>query len=436
MPVKTNREIFYQDGYESISQLVAERHCAFFDYAENKKYLEITFLTLRAYESLRVVGSEGLNSNGLGVLLYDGMRLADLTRSIFISDARLIRKIRKKLDSEIVDGSAYEVDILREPTAEAISLTVDEDKPLFLLIGKKRGSLPPVEPICERCKKADASFFSRFTPRTLRVFNVGQASFNVLSNGHGSYMAFDLGLPLSFQRDALSAKEANDIHSAQDYIPSCPFKAVVLSHFDYDHISGYRYMTTNQLMKASWFVPDPTYCCSNPDKELSVTAKVLLILLVACNKAYLVSGPNSYEMVSCSGSYVRLYPGTACKKKCCTRQNQMGLVTEIESYDARALLPGDSQYCCWNKDVLDHSPFDLVLVPHHGGWKKECGFRDVRGKYVVLSYGSHNTYSHPSGVLISTIRHCSPGAEIIGAPFFKKARLLYSFSTKTIRWEK
>ena len=356
--------------------------------------------------------------------------LFQLVRTLFVDDEETIEYIKARLEQGGGDDAdrLYRIEISSQRTYESIFLYEGRDRTLYLTIKEYDSRMPSIAGIFA-AEPLTPEHRIYCVPRTLRIFNVGQASFCEASNGHGTYIAFDIGLPHPSQRDPLNAKEKKDIQKAEYHIKNRRFKAVVISHFDYDHISGYLQMTLRQLRNTHWYIPDPR---ASGTKTLSGTAKWLLIMLCGCRSFSLV-GKATEVFANPTKASLLLYPGHFCGSKHCSLGNQLGLCAVLRSLNGSVLLPGDSMPCCWDPEVHCGVPYDLLLAPHHGA--KTCcgGFCHLSEKYFVISYGTRNTYRHPSKELVRWLREHHSHIEVCGSPFFSSNSRYYSFSTRKLK---
>lgn len=357
--------------------------------------------------------------------------LFQLVRTLFVDDSETIERIRAWLGQEEDegDGQLYRIEISPEESDESIFLGKDQDRSLYLAIKGYHSPMPSIAEALSMTEPLIPEYHIHSVPRTLRIFNVGQASFCEASNGHGTYIAFDIGLPHPSQRDPLNAKEKKDIQKAEGYIKNRRFKAVVISHFDYDHISGYLQMTLRQLRNTHWYIPDPR---ASGAKTLSGAAKWLLIMLCGCRSFSLV-GRATEVFANPTKASLLLYPGHFCGSKHCSLGNQLGLCAVLRSLNGSVLLPGDSMPFCWDPEVHRMAPYDLLLAPHHGA-KTCCGeCCHLPEKYFVISYGTRNAYRHPSKELVRWLQEYHSHIEVCGSPFFSSNSRYYSFSTRKLK---
>ncbi len=260
---------------------------------------------------------------------------------------------------------------------------------------------------------------------------MGQACSRVAGDGGGNFIAFDLGLPLPFQKDPLSKKEKDDIAAARRHMETTPFKAVVFSHYDYDRISGFKRLPISSIGETCWFGYDPLAFGIDPDKDLSFAARSMLAILIGYGRLRLLSGP--YTFGSRSGGHIDLVPGQPCDRNCCTSRNQVGVSAAIMVHGHSALLPGDSMYRCWNPAICSRK-YDLVMVPHHGADIRDCPLEGVFGKYVIFSYGTHNTYGHPTVKHVKAIQKRVGPDGVLGTPYFRWGSLVFSFIGGDYYW--
>lgn len=373
--------------------------------------------------------------------LKQSEKLKDMIRIVQIeANEEVIKKIRKMTGFEdymMFDNISYfECEITSVPSINALELLLingESFKNWYLRVKNHVGELPSIDPILE-CIGLKEFTKLNFTPGNLRVFNVGQACYNVIGNGKGDYIAVDIGLPLSNQRDLLNRKEEQDIINGQQDLSSRAFKACILTHYDYDHISGCLFMSFNQIKHARWYLFDPKQNGFNPDNNLCQLAKFLLLVLCFFRNVNFVEEP--IDLLKNKTSSIELFPGMLCQKYCCTKQNQLGISILINSKGHSAFLPGDSIYNAWNDTLKNlNRQFDFCLVPHHGASIASCSFINVYKTYAIFCYGTHNSYGHPFNNHVRRILSLVGKNTTFATPFFKKSSMIYSFKTGRYYWK-
>lgn len=374
--------------------------------------------------------------------LTQSEKLKDMIRIVQIeANDEVIEIIRGMTNFEyemIFDNMSYfECEVTSVPSINASELLLINGKSFknwYLRVKKYGGKLPSIIGLIRNYVGLKKFTKLNFTPRNLRVFNVGQACYNVIGNGRGDYIAVDIGLPLSNQRDLLNQKEEQDIINGQQDLSSRAFKACILTHYDYDHVSGFSFMSSNQKKNARWYLFDPNQNGLNPDKNLCQLAKLLLLEICSLGNVNFVVQP--VDLLKNKTSSIKLFPGMLCQKYCCTKQNQLGISVLINSKGHSAFLPGDSMYNAWNKALKNlNRQFDFCLVPHHGASIASCKVFNVYKTYAIFCYGTHNSYGHPFSDHVRRILSLVGKNTTFATPFFKKSSMIYSFKTGRYYWK-
>lgn len=415
--------------------------------------------------SFRLVGEEGDNPSEIEISFFGGSFIrsfARLARGDFVyergasidferpdlkigsiriyADQNSINSVRDSMkdyaDDPFDNRSYFEYLISNDNVWGSLALNLAggaSHKTRYLVLRGFAGSLPSIGIPLQHLKSSPFIKLT-FTPRNIRIFNVGQACYSVVGNGKGAFIAADIGFPLPSQRDPLNIKEGNDLKIAKDDLRSRDFKAFILSHYDYDHISGFRFLSLRQIINAQWYLFDPTNYGMDPNKKLSNLAKSMLLLLSYFRNANLVR--TNVDLLQNTNAVIKLFPGRPCGKLCCTRQNQLGLSTIIDSKSHTAFLPGDSMYEAWDIGLKSYlTKADLCLVPHHGASISSCSFQKVYGHYAVFCYGTHNSYGHPCKNHVHSVMSLVGQGGTFASPFFRKTTLIYSFKTGGYYWK-
>lgn len=270
-----------------------------------------------------------------------------------------------------------------------------------------------------------------FNPLTLSILNVGQANFALLASRNHT-IAIDIGFPLSFEIDPLNPYEKGEISKAKCFLQNKKLYCVILTHYDYDHISGYKFWNSNQQTIWIGFNPTPL------NISLGVYAQKMIAYLSKQSKFILING--NYSFKSTSGASLELFqgqPSAICTATCkvCSLNNMCGISIKISKNGFSALLPGDCMYGGWNSN-LSNTNYSLLCVPHHGGVLMSCQIPKFKCNNLIFSYGSKNTYGHPDRKHISTLKKQCVPSKSYGTPFFGNHRLIFSFSTGKLYFRK
>ncbi len=227
----------------------------------------------------------------------------------------------------------------------------------------------------------------------LRVFNVGQANCSALikykddkKKDYDVVVVFDLG----YQKKNGKNSKLDEMISKIDNNTT-----IIISHFHQDHINN---ITKHcQIMTNRWVFPS---CDPSKHKAYKVFQA---LLCVATKKTY--SGnvyvfPTPYSLSFNLSIHQHNGKATDFYQKG-DNVNAQSLVCDLSIGEKRVLIPGDALYEEYDTLNLD-SPFDFVLVPHHGclysdkqNTPKVKKINRVVGKdtYGIASCG-YNTYGH------------------------------------------
>lgn len=216
-------------------------------------------------------------------------------------------------------------------------------------------------------------FDSRVKGCEVRIYNVGQANC-CYCDLKTKKIFFDIGVT----RSAEDIKTST-VHSAVKEISTLDVDAVILSHWDLDHILG---VCCNQhcLKEKIWIVPDFEKMYSQPTASI----KRLCNYLIKDGKSKLFMVDTSQEnkkdkpFFESSNKAVTIYKGELRASHGVNKRNNGGLLLKLEN-NRNILLPGD----CENQVILKvtgANQYDNVLVPHHGAVMSEPTFRGKKGK--------------------------------------------------------
>lgn len=203
-------------------------------------------------------------------------------------------------------------------------------------------------------------------PYAIRVNDVGQASFATLTGHDGRpLMHYDVGWPVAF----------NGKTAPQTFVQPNEIVPVVISHWDYDHISGfYRFP---QLQRALWIAPVQRLGPGGRKIAATLARRSLLLGLSSAKRVSWRWG----ELLKCSG-----LPNVV---------NQSGLALAVRLMSGKkALLVGDADY-----DTIGLPPgssFDYLAVTHHGAlFSGSVPLAAAPAASSVISVGRGNVYRHP-----------------------------------------
>jgi hypothetical protein len=210
----------------------------------------------------------------------------------------------------------------------------------------------------------------------LAVYDVGQGNCNAVVNDAGMpFLYFDLGTAWGFNSKT-RPKTINFCFSAEP--------AIVLSHWDQDHWFAVRY--DPRALDRKWIVPQQQLRPSHAKLAAELLAKGnLLVCPPNFGSIPLPFMPG--QLIECTGSTM----------------NDSGIALQIHFTERSHERPqrrkrftvvaaGDAAF-----RYVPVGGFDSFVAPHHGAFLKPKDVPKAAGasKYAV-SYGSNNTYGHPT----------------------------------------
>lgn len=218
---------------------------------------------------------------------------------------------------------------------------------------------------------------------SLTVYNVGQGNFVYLHANNNYYkVAFDVGIDIK-------CDNYND--NIEKLLPD----AIILSHWDLDHILGIKLLKDN-VMSISWLAPD----IKELEGKSSLSARRLAAYLAKNEKLCMISKDFNNKNVF-KGKYNELYKGSGTGKYS-TINNNHGLLLKLCMNGFDVILPGDCEYSAWPQKIsFFKNKYDVMVLPHHGGSMLKKINKDVKPYMLgIVSYGEGNNYKHPSGDML------------------------------------
>ena len=218
---------------------------------------------------------------------------------------------------------------------------------------------------------------------SLTVYNVGQGNFVYLHANNNYYkVAFDVGIDIK-------CNNYND--NIEKLLPD----AIILSHWDLDHILGIKLLKDN-VMSISWLAPD----IKELEGKSSLSARRLAAYLAKNEKLCMISKDFNNKNVF-KGKYNELYKGSGTGKYS-TINNNHGLLLKLCMNGFDVILPGDCEYSAWPQKIsFFKNKYDVMVLPHHGGSMLKKINKDVKPYMLgIVSYGEGNNYKHPSGDML------------------------------------
>lgn len=204
--------------------------------------------------------------------------------------------------------------------------------------------------------KLDRLFDDKIKSYETRIYNVGQANC-CYCDLTTKKIFFDIGVTRS--SDEI---QTPTVQSAVQELSTLDVDAVILSHWDLDHILGVCY-NQNCLKKKIWIVPDFEKMYSTP----CISIKRVCNYLIKNGKSELLMVDTSEKnklLFESSNKAVTIYMGELKASHGVNKRNNGGLLLKLEN-KKNILLPGDCENQVIPKAAVTHR-YDNVLVPHHG----------------------------------------------------------------------
>ena len=289
----------------------------------------------RRYLVFRIIDLEDQE----GAIEIQGDHLTFIGDLLFSASPVLVRKVGIVLEDVLIKGTA-------------------EERKLNAIFSKWN------DEIKKSCIRDDAMIKSElnyfFSPSeictSINLYNVGQTNCCYCDLGHKK-MFFDIGVTRSSED-----LKAPLIDSALTEISKLDIDAVMLSHWDMDHILGVCY---NQkcLNNKLWIVPDFDHLYYYP--PVAVRRVCNYLLKVGRSKVLMLNTCQSNKQYFAShNDQVSIYLGEPKAANGINKANNGGLLMGLQNRRT-ILLPGD----CENSMIPNAAvakQYDYVVVPHHG----------------------------------------------------------------------
>lgn len=220
------------------------------------------------------------------------------------------------------------------------------------------------------------------------IYSVGLAnnSYLMLEDiyGHSYSILYDMGK--THLSKVLNRKEVNS--TIKSFYKS-RFDAVVLSHWDSDHIIAVGDYDPRTLYSKNrlWIAPDINMLAPN---EISTGAVRLACYITSKCKTFFYDNPNTMINLGVPFDSFQIWQGKATPSKTASHQNNIGLMIHISGVgeyfveqginkksitksfvnrrsnsDISILMCGDCVYDNWPDALIDNN-HDILWVPHHG----------------------------------------------------------------------
>ena len=239
-----------------------------------------------------------------------------------------------------------------------------------------------------------------------RIYNVGNGNLIRLS-GDSFKMMFDVGYHQRSHPGGSRMKYGAAVRSFQKVIPN----AVVLSHWDDDHIMGCVY-APEKLFECPWIAPEIV-------KKNAISAKRLAAYLTKKNKLTIVqrnSAARKLVEIKNPDSTITFYVG-ANRKFDLSKENCGGILIEIKNQQngklTESLFSGDVPYKAVKSVIWDlrTEGYDNLIVPHHGS-DMDCSALKVKKSAVAIVCGD-GTVTRPCKPHKEKLESGKTGYEVI-----------------------
>lgn len=212
--------------------------------------------------------------------------------------------------------------------------------------------------------------FDAIKCKKVGIYNVGQANC-CFCDLDVKKLFFDIGVTRS-----KADRERKQISNAIDRMAKINVDAVILSHWDLDHVLGVCY-NQNCLYNTLWVVPDFEKLYTTP--RISII-RLCNFLLRNGNSEILMIDTSTDEktMFVSSNKEFSLYKGEPKAAYGINSMNNGGLILKL-SRKKNILMPGD----CENSIIPDaalQEELDNVVVSHHGSYMSLPRMRGKKGK--------------------------------------------------------
>ena len=199
-------------------------------------------------------------------------------------------------------------------------------------------------------------FDHRVVSRNVAIYNVGQANCCYCDLGYKKIF-FDIGVTRSIE-------DINTplISSAISEVSNLDVDAVVLSHWDLDHILGVCY-NKKCMDQKTWIVPDFEKLYTVP--RLSIKRLCNYLLKNGKSKLLMVDTTDNDKLLfeSCNKA-ISLYMGEPKSARGINKMNNGGLILKLQNRK-NVLLPGDCENSIIPSDAIADA-YNYVLISHHG----------------------------------------------------------------------
>lgn len=232
--------------------------------------------------------------------------------------------------------------------------------------------------------------------KDLKIFNVGHGECSVctLLDKKGQEYRLFLDYGLSFFPDDLNQAHIQD---AQNEIQSLKVDALILSHWDVDHIAFFtKYHSITSATK--FIVPNLNEFNDKEKSALAIRVFKILCRFYALNTTVITTAMTGHIIYDDGhiqisvGQFKSSSHGTPPKtsgyKYRVTRMNNFGLITKINN-NKKVLIPGDCDYKMMNTAIISDT-YDILLVSHHGAHTGEPPQGNKDAKAIICCSHHYN----------------------------------------------
>ncbi|RXK07322.1 ComEC/Rec2 family competence protein [Halarcobacter bivalviorum] len=224
-------------------------------------------------------------------------------------------------------------------------------------------------------------------PHDVVVYNVGQGNCNgiINSSGHPSFY-FDFGGGVFQNTKTYPGKYLNPGRIKFCYTDN---PTVVLSHWDWDHMSSVWKNEHKDIKKSFWIVPKQQIGISH-----------LKVAVDLYNRGKLLVWPNKLKFLNTNNFQIQKIDDHNKKDK---NNNGLVLTVNINSKkDDSILLPADANYNLIKKRI----GYIGLIATHHGASTHNCLNKLPRAKKpknkIAYSFGVRNSFHHPKSISITS----------------------------------
>lgn len=230
--------------------------------------------------------------------------------------------------------------------------------------------------------KLNDLFNTAVSSANIDIYNVAQANCICCTINDKKFM-YDIGITRNTED-----RESENVQVALAEINRLEVEAVLLSHWDLDHILGVCY-NQSCLVENLWIVPD--FMKLYDKIPLSVKRLCNYLLTVGKSTVCLIDTESRQKnYFTSSDNKISIYLGTPKATYGISRSNNGGILLRIENQKA-ILMPGDCENTIIPSSATSKE-LDYFVVPHHGSNMSDpC----VKGKICETTIAYVSRGKHP-----------------------------------------